>query len=81
MSHQDLDIPAIEARINRMYPDEPGLSRDVALISGELEYVAGEFLALQRNISDIISNLHGAVERLGELQRGSQPDSDHRPHS
>jgi len=70
--HQDLDIPAIQDRIERLNPGNPQLTSDVAVLVDELNYVTQELQALQRS-------LEGIAEQLGRLQRGSQPGSDHRP--
>ena len=74
MNHQDLDVPAIQERIERLNPGNPQLTSDVAVLVDELLYVTQELQALQRS-------LEGIAEQLGRLQRGSQPGSDHRPHS
>jgi len=71
--HQDLDIPAIGARMKRLNPEDAILAHDVDLLIEELAYVKGEMAALQQN-------LDGIIEQLGRMQRHSLPDDhDHRP--
>ena len=82
--HQDLDIPAIGARMKRLNPEDAILAHDVDLLIEELAYVQGEMAALQQNLTGIIDQLgralDGIIEQLGRMQRGGTPDDhDHRP--
>jgi len=72
--HVELDIPKIVARLHRLLIEadaHPQASRDVDTLMAEVSYWRERHLQLQRSLGAF-------TERLGRLQRGAKPDSNHR---